>query len=82
MMPSTPGRGWLPVRRNRCFPQALEREFSTAGSSEVRSWVTPAQPGYIEAIYLLFLLHAGYQLVTRRLRIRRLAPFTVVRAVR
>jgi hypothetical protein len=50
--------------------------------AEVRSWVTWEQPGYFGAIYPLFLLHAGYEIVTRHLRIRRLAACTVVRAVR
>lgn len=82
MMPWTGEHTWFPVHYDHCFPQALEREFREAGFAEVRSWVTWAQPGYFEAIYPLFLLHAGYEFILRHLRARRLAAYMVIRAVR
>jgi SAM-dependent methyltransferase len=82
VMPWTRGQVEFPVRYDSCYPQALEREFRAAGFSRVETWITWAQPGYFEAVYPLFLLHAAYEQLVRRLRLRRVAAYTVVRAVR
>jgi hypothetical protein len=44
--------------------------------------VPVCQPGYFEAVYPLFLLHAGDEFVTRHRRAHRLAAYTVIQAVR
>jgi ubiquinone/menaquinone biosynthesis C-methylase UbiE len=72
----------FPVHYDHCYPQALEREFRAAGFSDVQLRTTWACPGYFSAIYPLFLCYAIYEQVVRRLRLRRLAAYTVVRAVR
>jgi SAM-dependent methyltransferase len=82
LMPWTRGTVGFPVHYDHCFPQALDREFRAAGFSDVQLWITWAQPGYFEAVYPVFLLYAAYEAAVRRLRIRRLAAYTVVRAVR
>ena len=82
VMPWTRGQVEFPVHYDHCYPQALEQAFRTAGFSSVETWVTWAQPGYFEAVYPLFLLHAMYEWVVRRLGLRTLAAYTVVRAVR
>lgn len=82
VMPWTREQVEFPVVYDHCYPQALEREFHAAGFSRVESWVTWAQPGYFEAAYPAFLLHALYESATRHLRLRTLAAYTVVRAVR
>lgn len=82
VMPWTRGNVEFPVVYDHCYPQALEQAFRRAGFSGVESWITWAQPGYFEAVYPVFLLHAIYEWVVRRLGIRRLAAYTVIRAVR
>jgi ubiquinone/menaquinone biosynthesis C-methylase UbiE len=82
VMPWTKGQVEFPVHYHNCYPQALERAFNSAGFSEVQLWLTWAQPGYLEAAYPLFLLHAGYEWLVRTLGLRRLAAYAVVRAVR
>jgi ubiquinone/menaquinone biosynthesis C-methylase UbiE len=70
------------VHYDHCHPQALEQEFLAAKFSKVSTDVTWACGGYFSAVYPLFLAHALYEQVVRRLRLRRLAAYTVVRAVR
>jgi SAM-dependent methyltransferase len=82
VMPWTRGQVEFDVHYDHCYPQAMERMFREAGFREVDVSVTWAQPGYFEAAYPLFLLHAGYEWLTRRLRARRLAAYMLVRAVR
>ena len=82
VMPWTQGQVEFPVHYDHCYPQALEREFRAAGFTEVNLWITWAQPGYFEAVYPLFLLHAVYEWVVRHLGLRLLAAYTVVLAVR
>jgi SAM-dependent methyltransferase len=82
VMPWAHGDVGFPVHYDRCYPQALEREFRAAGFFDVRSWTTWAQPGYFEAAYPLFLLYACYEFVVRHLGARRLAAYTVLKAVR
>jgi SAM-dependent methyltransferase len=82
VMPWTRGNVEFPVVYDHCYPQALEKEFRAAGFSRVESWITWAQPGYVEAVYPAFLLQALYEWAVRHLRLRRLAAYTVVRATR
>ncbi len=82
VMPWARDQVGFPVHYDQCCPQALEREFRAAGFSDVQLWITWAQPGYFEAAYPLFLLHAVYEWIVRQLRLRRLAAYAVVRAIR
>jgi SAM-dependent methyltransferase len=82
VMPWTRGQVEFPVYYDHCYPRALENDFRVAGFSEVQLRITWAQPGYFEAAYPLFLLHAVYEWVVRRLGIQRLASYMVIRAVR
>jgi SAM-dependent methyltransferase len=82
VMPWTRGQVEFPVHYDHCYPQALEREFHAAGFSEVELWSTWAQPGYFEAAYPLFLMHAVYEWLVRHLQLRGLAAYTVVCATR
>lgn len=80
--PSTVDQVEFDVHYDRGHPAALEQTFRDAGFGDVEIEVTWAQPGYFEAAYPLFVLHAGYESVVRRLRVRRLAAYMVVRAHR
>ncbi len=82
VMPWTRNQVEFPVVYDHCYPQALEKEFRAAGFAQVDTWVTWAQPGYFEAAYPAFLLHALYESAVRHLRLRKLAAYTVVRATR
>lgn len=82
VMPDTRGHVEFPVVYDNCWPQALEQAFKSAGFREVRCEITWACPGYFEAVFPLFVLHAIWEWSVRRLRIRRLAAYTVVCAVR
>lgn len=82
VMPWTHGQVEFPAYYDHCYPQALERAFRAAGFSQVELSYTWAQPGYFEAAYPLFALHAAYERIVRGLAIRRLVAYTVVRAVR
>lgn len=82
VMPWTRGYVEFPVHYDHCYPQALENEFRTAGFSHVEAWITWAQPGYFEAAYPAFLLHALYEWAVRHLRLRNLAAYAVVQATR
>jgi ubiquinone/menaquinone biosynthesis C-methylase UbiE len=82
VMPSTRGAIGFPVHYDHCYPQALERVFRAAGFSDVQLQVTWACPGYFLTVYPLFLCHALYEHIVRRLRLRRLSAYAMVRAVR
>jgi ubiquinone/menaquinone biosynthesis C-methylase UbiE len=82
VMPWTRGEVEFPVRYDRCWPQALEEEFRGAGFARVETHITWAQPGYFEAVFPLFLLQAAYEIVLRKLRLRKLASYAIVKAVR
>ena len=82
VMPWTRGQVEFSVHYDHCYPEALEAEFRAAGFSAVKTWITWAQPGYFEAAYPVFLMHAFYEVVVRRLQLRKLAAYTVVRATR
>jgi SAM-dependent methyltransferase len=82
IMPWTRGQVEFPVVYDHCWPQALEHAFRRAGFAAVSCEVTWACPGYFEAVFPLFLLHAAWEWTARTLRIRRLAAYAVIRAVR
>lgn len=82
VMPWTRGQVEFPVVYDHCYPRALEKEFRAAGFARVETWITWAQPGYFEAAYPVFLLHAFYEWAVRHLRLRSLAAYTAVRATR
>ena len=82
VMPWTRGQVEFPVHYDHCFPQALEAEFRRAGFCSVEASITWAAPGYFESVFPVFLLHAAYEWTIRRLRLRKLAAYTVIRATR
>lgn len=82
VMPWTRGNVEFPVVYDHCYPRALEEAFRSAGFSEMETWITWAQPGYFEAAYPAFLLHAVYEWAVRRLGLRDLAAYVVIRAIR
>lgn len=70
------------IHYDRCYPSMLEREFWAAGFSDVQLQVSWACEKFFLGIYLIYPLHAAYEQAVRRLRIRRLADYAIVRAVR
>jgi SAM-dependent methyltransferase len=82
LAPWTRGSVGFPVHYDHCYPAALEREFRAAGFSEIQLRYTWACQGYFTGVYPLFLLHALYEQVVRRLRLRRLTSYALVRAIR
>ena len=82
VMPNTRGNVEFPVVYDHCWPQALENAFKTAGFNEVKCELTWACPGYFEAVFPLFVLHAAWEWTIRKLGIRSLAAYTVVCATR
>jgi SAM-dependent methyltransferase len=82
VMPDTKDQIEFPVVYDNCWPQAMEREFRKAGFRDVAIEITWACPGYFEAVFPLFVLHAAWALSMQRLRARRMAAYMVVRAVR
>ena len=70
------------VYYDHCYPQALEREFQAAGFSDVRMQISWSCEDFFVGVYPLYLLHALYEQLVRRLRLRRMAAYTVVHAVR
>lgn len=82
VLPATIDQVEFDVFYDQGWPAAIERVFCDAGFRDVSVEVTWAQPGYFEAIYPLFLLHAVYEWTMRRLGLRRMAAYMVVRATR
>jgi SAM-dependent methyltransferase len=82
VMPWTRGQVEFDVHYDHCHPGALERLFRDAGWRKVEVSVCWAQPGYFEAVYPLFLGHAAYEWLVRKLCLRRLAAYMVVMAER
>ena len=82
VMPWTNDQVGFDVHYDRGWPAAMDRTFREAGFREVKVDVTWAQPGYFEAVYPLFLGQALYEAVVRRLNVRLLAAYMVVRGVR
>jgi hypothetical protein len=54
VMPWTRGQVEFSVHYEHCYPEAPEAEFRAPGFSDVRTWITWAQPGYFEAAYPFF----------------------------
>jgi SAM-dependent methyltransferase len=81
-MPATRDDIGFAVHYDDCYPQALGRDFRAAGFKKVQMQLTWACPGYFTAFYPLFLAHALYEQTVRRLGIRRLAAYVVVKATR
>lgn len=78
-------RNWafgFKVYYDHCYPSALEREFRAAGFSNIKLQVSWACESFFLGVYPIYLLHAAYEQVVRRLRIKHLAAYTIVRAVR
>jgi SAM-dependent methyltransferase len=82
VMPWTKGQVEFDVHYDHCEPGALEQVLRDSGFGRVNIRVCWAQPGYFEAVYPLFLAHAAYEWVVRKLRLWRLASYMVVRAER
>jgi SAM-dependent methyltransferase len=82
VMPKTIDQVEFDVFYDQGWPDAIEQAFTEAGFRDVTVEVTWAQPGYFEAIYPLFLLHALYERVLRTLGLRRMAAYMVVSATR
>ena len=82
VMPSTRDDIGFAVHYDHCYPQALAHDFRAAGFRKVQMQLTWACPGYFTAFYPLFLTHALYEQIVRRLGIRRLAAYVVVKATR
>lgn len=82
VLPATVDQVEFEVHYDRGWPAAMETVFRDAGFHDVRVEVTWAQPGYFEAFYPVFLLHALYESVARRFGVRRLAAYMVVGATR
>jgi hypothetical protein len=73
--------GWA-VHYDHCYPSALEHEFRAAGFSGVQIQVSWTCERFFRGVYPVYLLHAAYEQVVRRLRIRRLASYAIISAVR
>jgi ubiquinone/menaquinone biosynthesis C-methylase UbiE len=82
VMPWTKDQVEFDVYYDQGHPAAMERAFRDAGFREVETEVTWAQGGYFVAVYPAFLLHAAYEAVMRRLRVRSAASYMIVRATR
>lgn len=81
-VPGSRGQIGFEVHYDRCHPRALERTFREAGFRHVEVSQCWAQPGYVEWFLPLYLAHAAYEWVVRRLRVRLLASYMIVRAER
>jgi SAM-dependent methyltransferase len=82
LRPETKGTIEFPVVYDDCWPQALQRDFRAAGFSHVETWIIWRQTDYFEAVFPLYLLALTYERLVRLLRLRKLAAYAVVRAVR
>jgi ubiquinone/menaquinone biosynthesis C-methylase UbiE len=70
------------VYYDHCYPSALERQFRAAGFSDVQLELSWSCGNFFVGIFPVYILHALYEQVVRRLRIRRLAAYAIVRATR
>lgn len=70
------------VYYDHCYPSALRHELEKAGFSNIELQVSYACEKFFVGVYPIYLLHAAYEQVVRRLRIRQLAAYTIVKAVR
>jgi SAM-dependent methyltransferase len=69
------------VHYDQCYPCALERQFRAAGFASVEQQFSWACEDFFTGIYPIYLLYAAYEQVVRRLGLRRLSAYTIVKAV-
>ncbi len=82
MIPESKGVVEFEVFYDHGHPRALERAFSNAGFRDVTVQCTWDQAAYFHAFFPAFVLVAIYQLVAEALRLRVLAAYALVHAVR
>ena len=70
------------VHYDHCYPSALEREFKAAGFASVETQVSWSCDHFFLGVYPIYLLHALYEQIMRRLRVRTMAAYTIVKAIR
>jgi ubiquinone/menaquinone biosynthesis C-methylase UbiE len=78
--PSTVNHTEFDVHYDQGTPEQLRRAFEAAGLRDVSVEVTWAQPGYFEPIFPVYVVYSLYEWITRRLQIRSLAAYMVLRA--
>ena len=78
--PSTIGQTEFDVHYDQGTPDQLKATFEAAGLRDVSVEVTWAQPEYFESFFPVFILYSLYEWITRRLQIRSLASYMVLRA--
>jgi ubiquinone/menaquinone biosynthesis C-methylase UbiE len=81
-IPASAGVVEFDVHYDQTDPVALKRLFEQAGFRDVRVRWTAAQADYFKVVFPAFLLVAAYQTLVRVLRLKRLAAYVVVDAVR
>lgn len=72
----------FPVYYDHCYPNALERAFRAAGFSEFAEQITWSCEDFFLGVYPAYLVHALYEQVVRRFRMRRLAAYVIIKAIR
>lgn len=70
------------VYYDHCYPSALERQFQAAGFSHVDVRLSWSCDNFFIGMFPVYLLHALYEQAVRRLGIRRLAAYAIIKAVR
>lgn len=81
-IPESKGVVEFEVVYDRGHPRALERVFTEAGFREVRVECTWDQAAYFHSLFPAFLVVLLYQRLAALLRVRALASYAIVRAVR
>jgi SAM-dependent methyltransferase len=82
LQPATRGVVEFDVVYDRTHPGGLERTFRSAGFTDVEVQCTWDQSDYAAAIFPAFLAVTLYQRIAEALRIRALASYGIVRAIR
>lgn len=82
VIPESAGVVEFDVFYDRGHPRALEQAFSTAGFSQVTVECTWDQTDYFQSFFPAFLLVLLYQRLAAACRLRVLASYAIVRAVR
>jgi hypothetical protein len=82
LLPESRGIVEFDVVYNKGHPAALERTFLGAGFSGVQVECTWDQSAYFHPFFPAFLVVLVYQRVMEALRLRRVASYVVIRAVR
>jgi ubiquinone/menaquinone biosynthesis C-methylase UbiE len=81
-IPESKGIVEFEVVYDRGHPRALEQVFTAAGFREVTVECTWDQAGYFHSLFPLFLLVLLYQRLAALCRVRVLASYAIVRAIR